>query len=74
MIYCIRTEQGRVDEVFTLGDLFEARGYDLASLGLDVNKPCAEMDPDTALKLVNKWNRETQENETYFLPEDPAWL
>lgn len=62
------------EEVFTLGDLFEARGYDVATLGTDVNKPCIDMDSYTALSLVNKWNREAEDFETYFLEENPAWL
>lgn len=61
-------------EDFTLGDYYEAHKLDVRSLGLDINKPAAEMSPMDALMLVNKWNRESQGVHIYYLEEDPAWL
>lgn len=73
--YCTRSEDGEVrSDDFTLGDLFEAQGYDVGTLGLQVNAPCVDMSPDMMLKLVNKWNRQDTEGNTYYLEEDPAWL
>lgn len=76
--YCIKGRQGEAIERhdFTLGDLFEAQGYDVKTLGLQVNAKCEDMSPDTMLKLVNKWNRlSVPGSETvYYLEEDPAWL
>ena len=61
-------------EDFTLGDYYEAMNLDVRTLGLDINKPAAEMSPMHALSLVNKWNRDAQGTYVYYLEADPAWL
>lgn len=72
---CLDPESAwREEDEFTLGDYYEAMNLDVRTLGLDVNKPAHDMPPSLALALVNKWNRQANGANVYFLEENPAWL
>lgn len=72
---CFEIETSKAEaEEFTLGDLYEAMGLDVRTLGLDINKSAYDMSPMHALSLVNKWNRQAQGTHVYYLEENPAWL
>lgn len=72
---CLCTETMTTEtEEFTVGDLYEVLGLDHKGLGLEINRPAAEMSPTQALVLVNKWNRNAKGEAVYYLEEDPAWL
>lgn len=72
---CFEIETSKAQsEEFTLGDLYEAMGLDVRTLGADINKPAYDMSPMHALSLVNKWNRDAQGTHVYYVEENPAWL